>query len=206
MTSLLLASRSPDKLREIREILPNVHIISLQEVGVPVTAEEENIEAFDTFLENARAKAEWFARSSDLPILADDSGLCVDALGGAPGVLSRRFSGRSDLTGKALDQQNNQTLLARLHGKPDVQRGAAYVCAAVLRRRDGHMLEALGSVRGRILEASAGTGGFGYDPLFQIPQLDQSFGEIAAQLKHTFSHRARAFHALASQLESFLGT
>ena len=204
MTALLLASRSPDKVREIREILPNFHILSLEELGIPKTAEEEMIETFDTFLENALAKAEWFGRASDLPTLADDSGLCVDALGGAPGVLSRRFSGRSDLTGTALDQQNNRALLARLVGTPGEQRGAAYVCAAVLRRHDGHVLEALGSVRGKILEEPAGNGGFGYDPLFRIPHLDGSFGEIAAALKHVFSHRARAFRALASQLESFL--
>jgi XTP/dITP diphosphohydrolase len=205
LSALLLASRSPDKLREIREILPNLSILSLEEAGVPVSAEEERIEAFDTFLENARAKAEWFGRAADLPILADDSGLCVDALGGAPGVLSRRFSGRSDLTGSELDDANNRALLARLAGIPGERRGAAYVCAAVLRRRDGHVLEALGSVRGRISEEPGGTGGFGYDPLFRIPQLDRSFGEIPASLKHRFSHRARAFRALASQLESFLG-
>jgi XTP/dITP diphosphohydrolase len=205
LTTLLLASRSDDKLREISEILPNLEILSLQEAGDPVTPGEEYVEAFDSFLANARAKAEWFGRASNLPTLADDSGLCVDALGGAPGVLSRRFSGRTELSGAELDRENNRLLLSRLAGAPAEARGAAYVCAAVLRRPDGHMLEALGSVRGRILEEPAGTGGFGYDPLFRIPQLDRSFGEIPAQLKHMFSHRSRAFRALGSQLESFLG-
>ena len=206
MTSLLLASRSTDKLREIRELVAatGFRIISLDEAGFMSTSEEEDIEIFDTFLENARAKAEWFGRKAAMTTLADDSGICVDALSGAPGVLSRRFSGRTDLVGRALDEENNRMLLARLAGRADADRGAAYVCAAVIRRADGRMLESVGSVRGRILPEPAGKGGFGYDPLFLVPEMHRSFGEIPAELKHSLSHRARAIRGLIAQADAFL--
>ncbi len=199
----LLATRSPDKLREIREILAptGVQLVSLRELSVPATPEEDAIEVFETFRENALAKARYFTRITGLPTLADDSGLEVDALGGAPGVYTKRFSGRTDLAGKALDQANNALLLERLVGVPPERRGARYVCAAAAAFLDGDVLVAVGTTPGVIAPTpSLGTGGFGYDPLFFVPQLGATFADVSADEKHARSHRARAFRALASAL------
>ncbi len=199
----LLASRSVDKLREIAEILAptGVQLVSLRELDVPASPEEDAIEAFETFRENALAKARYFARLTGLPTLADDSGLEVDALGGAPGVYTKRFSGRSDLAGKALDQANNLLLLERLAGVSAEGRGARYVCAAAAAFLDGNVLVAVGTTPGLIAQTpSQGTGGFGYDPLFFVPELGATFADVAADEKHARSHRARAFRALASAL------
>lgn len=199
----LLATRSPDKLREIREILAptGVQLVSLLDLDVPASPEENAIEAYETFRENARAKARYFVRLTGLPTLADDSGLEVDALGGAPGVYTKRFSGRTDLAGKALDEANNQLLLERLAGVPAERRGARYVCAAAAAFLDGGVLVAVGTTPGVIARIpSAGTGGFGYDPLFFVPALDATFADVSAAEKHRRSHRARAFRALAAML------
>lgn len=199
---MLLATRSVHKVREIGDILAPLGftLTSLEGAGIAESPDEASIEAFDTFLANARAKADWFGELTDLPVLADDSGICVDALDGAPGVRSKRFArdmGRAD---HDLDAANNRALLERLDGVPPARRGAAYVCAAVLRRPDGHVLEAAGSVRGRILDDPIGDGGFGYDPLFFVPALGRTFAQVDARDKHSHSHRARAFRALASHL------
>jgi XTP/dITP diphosphohydrolase len=200
--TLLLASRSDDKVREIRQILAPVFrgsIITLREADVPVSDEEEFIEGFDSFLANAHAKAEFFRRVTGLPTLADDSGLSVHALNGAPGVRSKRFSG-SSATGVDLDGDNNQRLLAELAGVPPDQRGAHYLCAAVLHLADGRRFSAIGTCHGRILETPRGTAGFGYDPLFLDPATGRSFGETDPAVKNAGSHRARAFRALAANL------
>ncbi len=201
----LLATRSPDKLREIRQILAptGVELVSLRELGVPASPEEEAIEAYQTFRENALAKARYFARLTGFPTLADDSGLEVDALGGAPGVYTKRFSGRNDLTGKVLDEANNLLLLERLAGIPRARRGARYVCAAAAAFLEGSAIVALGTSPGVIADAaSSGTGGFGYDPLFFVPELGATFADVPAEEKHRRSHRARAFRSLASHLHS----
>lgn len=203
---LLLATRSPHKLREIREILApaGARIMALADLGIPVSPEEDRIEAFPTFSLNAVAKARHFAAVTGLTTIADDSGLEVAALDGGPGVLTKRFSGRTDLSGLALDQANNDLLLERLHGEPPERRSARYVCAAALATVFGGVLIALGSTSGRIAEqASAGTGGFGYDPLFFVPELGATFADVPADVKHRRSHRARAFRALAGQLHAF---
>jgi XTP/dITP diphosphohydrolase len=200
--TLLLATRSDDKVREIRQILAPVfrgRIITLREANVPVGDEEEFIEAFDSFLANAHAKAEFFRRVTDLPTLADDSGLHVHALHGAPGVRSKRFSG-SSASGVDLDRDNNQRLLAELHGVPPQQRGAHYLCAAVLHLADGRSFSAIGTCHGSILESPRGTAGFGYDPLFLDPDTGLSFGETDPAVKNARSHRAQAFRALAANL------
>ncbi len=199
----LLATRSPDKLREIREILAptGVQVVSLRELEVPASPEEDAIEAYETFRENALAKARYFALLTGLPTFADDSGLEVDALRGAPGVYTKRFSGRTDLAGKALDQANNQLLLERLARVPAERRGARYVCAAAAAFPAGDVLVAVGTTPGIITDApSHGTGGFGYDPLFFVPELNATFADVSADDKHARSHRARAFRALASAL------
>lgn len=201
----LLATRSPDKLREVREILApaGVEVVALTDLGIPAAPEEDAIEAFETFRENALAKARYFLALSEMPTLADDSGLKVDALGGAPGVYTKRFSGRTDLSGKALDLANNDLLLERLARVPPAERGARYVCAAAVAFPDGRSLVALGTTAGVIAERpSSGSGGFGYDPLFDVPDLGATFADIPAEAKHRRSHRARAFRALAAQLHA----
>jgi len=199
---VLLATRSGDKAREIREILasvPGLTLLTLSDLGIEPDAAEEELEALETFQENAAAKARHFARLTSLPVLADDSGLRVDALGGAPGVRTKRFSGRTDLIGRDLDEANNLVLLERLRGVPPEARGARYVCAAVLAFPDGRIVAGLGSCRGEIATAPRGTGGFGYDPLFYVPALGRTFAEVSAQEKNRISHRSRAFRALAAQ-------
>ena len=206
MSRLLLATRSADKAREIREILQaagaTVELQSLDEAHVHRASEEERLERFDSFQANARAKAEYFAKLTGLPVAADDSGLEVLSLGGAPGVRSKRFSPEAGrLTGKALDEANNAELLRRLQGAAGARRRACYVCVALLRRRPGAPPEAFtGRCWGRVLEEPRGTGGFGYDPLFFHEGLGKTFGEATAEEKHGVSHRGDAFRQLAAAL------
>jgi XTP/dITP diphosphohydrolase len=195
----LLATRSTDKLAEIRAIFPaplRAALLSLDDIGLQPAAHEDEIEAHETFAENAVAKAEFFRRETGLPTIADDSGLVVPALGGRPGVRSKRFAGRADLGAQALDEANNAALLAALHDVPKEKRSAYYVCAAVLVGM-GAPIIALGTTAGLILDAPIGHGGFGYDPLFFHPAIGRTFGEIASSAKHTLSHRGRAFRALS---------
>ncbi|MDX1675836.1 MAG: RdgB/HAM1 family non-canonical purine NTP pyrophosphatase [Longimicrobiales bacterium] len=201
---LLLATRSPHKAREIQEILDplDLYVETLAHLGIEPTPEEDGIEAFDTFEANAIAKARYFARRLDRITVADDSGLRVDALDGDPGVHTKRFSGRDDLEGQALDRANNQLLLKRLEGVPNEARGARYVCCAAVAWPDGRALTATGTVRGTIASELRGDGGFGYDPLFHVPELDARFAEVPAGAKNRISHRSRAFRALTAALQS----
>lgn len=206
MNRLLLATRSADKAREIRQILQAaglaIDLQSLDEARVHWNSEEERLERFDSFQANARAKAQYFARLTGLPVVADDSGLEILSLGGEPGVRSKRFSpdaGR--LTGKELDAANNAELLRRLLGADEQRRRACYVCVALLLRTAGSAGEAFtGRCWGRVLEEPKGTGGFGYDPLFFHEGLGKSFGEATAEEKHGVSHRGDAFRQLAAAL------
>jgi XTP/dITP diphosphohydrolase len=202
VTALLLASRSADKAREIGDILRPIglRVQTLNEVEVPHDPAEDEIEAFETFRANAVAKARWFAASLGRIALADDSGLRVDALDGRPGVRTKRFSGRADLEGTALDHANNERLLQELSGADDARRGARYVCCAAIAWPEGRALASLGTVAGRIAHEPRGDGGFGYDPLFHVPDLDARFAEVPGHVKNAISHRARAFRALASIL------
>jgi XTP/dITP diphosphohydrolase len=198
---LLLATRSTDKAREIGEILGPLarrELITLADLGLAVSPAELALECHSNFRANARAKAEYFRALTGLPVLADDSGIMVHALQGAPGVLSKRFSG-APLTGGALDDANNALLLDRMAGLPLEARTAHYVCAAVLLDHARPPLAAIGSVTGRITEQPAGDGGFGYDPLFFFPPLGRTFAEVEPSIKNQHSHRARAFRALAGQ-------
>lgn len=198
----LLATRSADKAREIRIILARsgLEIRTLEDLGLPETPDEDAIEVFATFRENAHAKARHFQRLTGLPTLADDSGIQVRALGNEPGVRSKRFSGRTDLHGTALDAVNNRLILERLLDVSDEKRQARYVCAAVFLRVDGRAIGSLGSVSGRIAHVPAGSGGFGYDPIFFVPSIGRTFGEIDLETKNGWSHRGRAFRALAAAL------
>jgi XTP/dITP diphosphohydrolase len=202
MTRILLATRSEPKAREIDAILGplRIGVITLGELLVEPDPGEDDLESHETFRDNALAKARWFAARLSRPAMADDSGLRVDALGGRPGVRTKRFSGRADLSGERLDQANNQRLLDELNGVPDADRRARYVCCAAIAWPDGGALAALGTVTGWIAREPRGEGGFGYDPIFHVPQLDARFAEVSGTAKNAMSHRARAFRALATLL------
>ncbi len=206
MNRLLLATRSDDKVREIREILAaggaGVEVVSLEEARVPWSSKEETIEEFDSFQANARAKAEYYAKLTGLPAVADDSGLEVLSLLGRPGVKSKRFAPNAlSLSGRQLDEANNAELLRQLQGAAEARRRASYVCVAVLLRRPSAAYEAYtGRCWGRILEAPRGTGGFGYDPLFLDEASGRSFAEMTAEEKHAKSHRGDAFRQVAAAL------
>jgi XTP/dITP diphosphohydrolase len=199
---LLIATRSEDKVREIVPLLRHLpaRILTLAEAGIPLTATEESIERFDTFEENAAAKARYFFIASEgMPTVADDSGLAVDALDGAPGVHSKRWANRSELEGKALDEANNLRLLAALQGSGN--RRARYVCAAAFADA-GTTIAALGETTGEITAAARGSAGFGYDPYFLSDDLGCTFGEAAPAEKSRVSHRGRAFRKLAEELRA----
>jgi XTP/dITP diphosphohydrolase len=196
---ILLATRSTGKLRELHGILASAGLagITLDDAGIEESPDEEHIEIFDTFEENALAKARYFHRLSGMPTMADDSGLSVRALGGAPGVYSKRYSGRMDLSGHDLDDANNAKLLDALNALDD--RSASYTCAAAF-VDDGKELVALGETHGIVIGESRGGEGFGYDPYFYSNELGMTFGEAGIQEKEAVSHRGRAFRALVAAL------
>jgi XTP/dITP diphosphohydrolase len=201
---IVLATRSAGKLRELRPLFAaqGLSVIDLDEAGVAERPEEDALEVFTTFEENALAKARYFHRLTGRPAAADDSGISVSALHGHPGVLSKRWSARPDLSGPALDDENNRVLLASLEGHGD--RSAHYVCAAAY--VDGtHELVYRGEVHGRVTETAKGTGGFGYDPYFFATELGRTFGEATAAEKAGVSHRARAFGALLARVSAVVG-
>ena len=205
--NLLLATRSPHKAREVAQILAaagaGLRLVTLEDESIPYSPAEESLEPFDTFEENAASKARHFARLSGLATVADDSGLEVDALGGCPGVRTRRFAPRERYPGLPRDEANNRYLVDRLRGVPSAQRGARYVCVACffdpLTGRTAHFR---GEAPGRILERPRGTGGFGYDPIFFDDEARRSYAELTAGEKDERSHRGRAFRALARFLAS----
>ena len=198
---VLLATRSAGKLSELRPIFADarIDVVDLNDVGIDETAEEDALEAFDTFEENALAKARHFQRLTGLPTIADDSGLAVCALDGAPGVRSKRWGMRPGLGGLALDDANNERLVAVLTGAAN--RRARYVCVAAF--VDGvREIVRRGEVEGTVLEKPRGAGGFGYDPYFFSPELGRTFAEASRTEKERVSHRGRAFRALIESLSS----
>jgi XTP/dITP diphosphohydrolase len=194
---LLLATRSQGKLGELRPIFARagIEVVDLTDAGVEETADEDSVECFSTFEENALAKARYFRARTGLACVADDSGLEVRALDGRPGVHSKRWSGRHDLTGRALDEANNAKLLAELGGADD--RAARYVCVAALADDAGEALYR-GETAGQIVHAPRGRDGFGYDPLFASAELGCTFGEASREEKERVSHRGRAFRELVA--------
>lgn len=200
---MLLATRSAGKLRELVPMFreAGIVLVTLDEVGIPESDAENDLETADTFEENALIKARYFHRLARLGTVADDSGLEVSALGGAPGVRSKRWSGRANLHGTTLDEANNALLLERLADASD--RSARYVCAAAFCDGREEFVER-GEVTGRITRAARGSGGFGYDPYFAPAELggDRTFGEVSAAEKARVSHRARAFAKLLQRLGS----
>jgi XTP/dITP diphosphohydrolase len=175
-----------------------IGILSLEDAGIAAMPEEENLESAETFEENALAKARYFADRARRAVVADDSGLEVLALGSRPGVRSKRWSGRNDLSGQALDDANNSHLLDAMRGLSN--RGARYVCVAAFVDGDDEWTFR-GTASGAILEQPRGSGGFGYDPYFLSDELGVTFGEATIEQKEQVSHRGRAFHALVTALE-----
>ncbi len=203
----LVATRSAHKLEEIRAILAGcAQVISLEDASVAQSPDEDDIECFDTFHDNAIAKALYFMRLTGLPTIADDSGIVVDALDGRPGVWSRRYAQRVDparagtLNGVALDLANNARIAHELRDVPADARTAHYMCVAALALPDGTTCSALGSCSGVFVLEPRGDAGFGYDPHFLLPPEGLTFGQIHVHEKQRISHRARAFRALAPLL------
>jgi XTP/dITP diphosphohydrolase len=201
VTRLLVATRNRGKQAEFRALLAQVpaEVVFPDDLDIPESSGELELECHATFEANARAKARWFTARSGLPALADDSGLEVDALGGAPGVHSKRFAGIDGLDAD-VTAANIAKLLAALNNVADDARTARYRCSLVLARPDGSELVANGAVSGRILRVARGTNGFGYDPLFLSDDLGETFGEASENDKHAVSHRGRAVAALLGLL------
>jgi XTP/dITP diphosphohydrolase len=198
LNKLVIASGNPGKLREIGALLAplGIVVVAQGELGI-AEAEEPHC----TFVENALAKARHASRLAGLPALADDSGVCVRALGGAPGVHSARYAGGPGAARREeQDRRNNEKLLRELSGVAD--RGAHYVCVIVLVRHaaDPQPLIAEGEWHGEILHEARGDGGFGYDPLFLIPALGRTGAELSAAEKNALSHRGQALSKLAQRL------
>jgi len=191
---VVLASNNAGKAREFGQLLAGsgLEVVAQGELGVPEAAETA-----PTFVENALLKARNAARHTGLPALADDSGLAVDALGGEPGIYSARYAGPG-----ADDAANNARLLDKLRDVPAAERGAAFICALVyLRHADDPVpLICQGIWRGRLLEAPRGSNGFGYDPLFMVPELDRTSAELPPEEKNRRSHRGQALQQLVARL------
>jgi len=191
---IVLATRNRGKMREVKEILGDlgIELLTLDELG-PVPEVEEGGE---TFLENAVKKAKEVSSHTGLPALADDSGLEVDRLNGAPGVRSARFAGPG-----ASDSDRYGKLLSLLEGVPDEKRTARFRCAVALAFPDGRVITAEGSCKGRIADRPRGSGGFGYDPVFISDDPGMIFAEASPELKNSVSHRRRALMKLREILE-----
>jgi len=205
MQKIVLASSNIGKLKELQSMLAAlpVNIIAQSELGV-VDAEETGL----TFIENAIIKARHASAITGLPSIADDSGLAVDALGGAPGIYSARYAQLpADIKGLALDQANNTKLIEALRDIPDHQRGAQFHCVLVFMRHaaDPTPLVCHGQWHGSILQAAAGAGGFGYDPLFLVPDHGCSSAELSTNEKNRISHRAQACQLLLAALSARYG-
>ena len=207
MSRVFLASRNVKKLGEMQRILAE-HVPGVVVVGLDdVPAYDEPVEDEPDFAGNALLKARAGARVTGLPTVADDSGLCVDALNGMPGVLSARWSGLVGADKDRVDERNNALLLAQLADVPDACRGAHFTCAVALVHPDGRELVVHGRMDGRIIRELRGSGGFGYDVLFVADEHAEA-GLTSAELdpaeKDRISHRGRALRALAPQVAGFL--
>ncbi len=191
---ILLGSNNAKKRKELGLIIGDLDI----ELLIPADLGDlpEPVEDGATFEENARIKAFHYARHTEIPVLADDSGLMVDALGGQPGVFSSRYAGE-----EATDHERSLKLLKALEGVPDARRTARFVCCIVV--ADGNRIigTSEGTCEGRILNAMRGIGGFGYDPVFFYPPEGKTFAELPPEVKNRVSHRARALAGIHSILE-----
>ncbi|AJA47445.1 Non-canonical purine NTP pyrophosphatase [Clostridium pasteurianum DSM 525 = ATCC 6013] len=196
MNKLIVASNNQGKIKEIKEILKNfqLEVFSLKDLQIDIDVVEDG----STFMENAYKKAkEIYNITKGYMVLADDSGLMVDALNGAPGVLSARFSGEH-----GNDEKNNEKLISMLKGKGKGDRKARFVCALVLIMDNYEEIKVQEQVEGIILEDRRGKDGFGYDPLFYIPEIKKTFAEMTSSEKNSISHRGRALNQLKQVLNS----
>ncbi len=189
---LIIASNNAHKIREIKQILGSrfEEILSLREACI----DHETVEDGATFLENARKKAMEIAEISGCCALADDSGICAHALNNEPGVFSARYAGHH-----GDDEANNQLLIQNLRDKAD--RSAHYACAIVLAYPDGSTVSAEGEMHGQVIDTPKGENGFGYDPIFFLPQYGMTSAEISPEEKNRISHRAKALKALVEKLD-----
>lgn len=192
---LVLASNNAHKVEEIRAILSQVgyDVVSMKDIGL---GDLDIIEDGESFYENAKIKAKTLLERLNVVVLADDSGLEVDALGGAPGVYSARYAGEPKS-----DAKNNEKLLSALADVLGDKRGARFVTELVMLYPTGEEIHVRGTVEGLIAHRPSGDNGFGYDPLFYVPDLDKTFAELSAEEKNKNSHRARALEALLERLK-----
>ena len=197
MQKIVLSTNNGKKLAEIESLLSDLSVETVPQATLKIGVAEE---PFDTFIENALAKARFASNASNLPALADDSGICVDALNGMPGILSARFSG-----GLTDDKRNNKKLLELL--KDEKNRKAHYYCALVFIRspKDPQPIIAEGIWQGEILLGPQGKNGFGYDPIFLDYKTDLSAAELTPELKNRISHRGQALQKLKQKLKILYG-
>src|SRR5436309_2499382 len=189
-SALLAATTNQGKVRELRALLPGINVLTPTEIGVQLDVEETG----QTFVENARLKARAYHEATGLRTIGEDSGIEIDALDGEPGVYSARYHGLPDGPVK------NAHVLDLLHEVPEAARECRYVCAVVLIEPDGseHVFE--GECRGRVATASAGDGGFGYDPIFFLPEQQRTMAQLSEQEKNAISHRGQAVSKLIRYL------
>ncbi len=199
---MILASRNRKKIIELEAILtatiPDLHILSLDDIGFDGDIAENG----NTFEENAliKARAAFEAGAHRFAAIADDSGLAVDALGGAPGVYSARFAGEH-----GDDAANNARLVRLLSDVPSEDRTARFICVMALIYPDGHTLTVRGETEGKIIDSPRGVGGFGYDPYFYYEPYRKTFAEMTADEKNAISHRGRAIAALTEKMKQYMG-
>ena len=191
----VLASKNQHKLAEISKIVAQfgIELVLQSELGLDIDVDETG----ETFEENSMLKARAVMEASGMPAIADDSGLMVDALDGAPGVYSARYGGSHDRT----DEERYRYLLSNLENVPDEKRGAKFVSVITLLYPDGRSIVARGECPGTILRAPRGENGFGYDPVFFVTSEGKSMAELSPERKNEISHRARALQVLAARLE-----
>lgn len=192
---ILIATKNEGKLKEFKQIFTakGIEVLSLKDVDEDVDVQENGL----TFEENARLKADSYAKTIGIPVLADDSGLEIDALNGRPGIFSARYAGDHN------DAANNAKVLTELGGVPDEKRTATFHTTVVVRKPDGTELVANGNLRGRILSVPRGDNGFGYDPLFYVEEKQKTLAQMTREEKNQISHRALAIQDLLTKLDKF---
>ena len=198
MKELIVASNNKHKIEEIKAMLSkfDLKVLSLKEAGIDIDVEENG----STFMENAEIKARAIKElCKDSMVLSDDSGLSVEALGGAPGIYSARYSGQH-----GNDVENNKKLIRELEGIPFEERKAKFICAMVLISDSDKVIKVQGEVEGFILEHYEVCEGFGYDPLFYVPELKATFNDVPGEVKNSMSHRGRALEKLTKEIDALL--
>ncbi|MDR1641357.1 MAG: RdgB/HAM1 family non-canonical purine NTP pyrophosphatase [Clostridiales bacterium] len=190
MEKILFSTRNEDKIKEASQILKDLELESLGSAGLSLDVVEDQ----DTYEGNAEKKAIEAMKLSGMPALADDSGLEIDFLGGEPGVWSARYMGG------ATQKEKNQAILDKLKGVPDSGRGARFICAVVVVFPDGTVYRSRGVMEGRIAHEAKGDNGFGYDPIFYVPEKGKTVSELSAKEKHELSHRGKALRGIRDAL------